>query len=82
MAADWAKIAGNERIEKIARGTVQFLSNNPDSKAAQVGAWFLVFNNVKDKATRQRAIQEIEKLGGKVIINPDGRAYAIPPKKD
>ncbi len=31
MAADWAKIAGNEFIEKSARGTVKFLETNPDS---------------------------------------------------
>ncbi len=80
MAANWARVPGDTRIEKSALDTVEFLSKNPDSKQAQVGAWFMVFVNVRDKQTRQLAKNKIEELGGKLILEPDGRVFAIPPK--
>jgi hypothetical protein len=80
MAADWAKIAGNEFIEKSARGTVRFLETNPDSRAPRVGAWMLVWLNSKDEATRKIAKENIEKLGGKLVIVNDNQVMAIPPK--
>lgn len=80
MAADWAKEAGNKGIEQSARDTVNYLSTNPDSKQAQVGAWFMVFANTRDKETRLLAKSKIEALGGQLIITPDGRAFAVPPK--
>ena len=79
MAADWAKIAGNEFIEKSARGTVKFLETNPDSRASRVGAWMLVWINSKDEETRRLAKENIEKLGGKLVIN-NNQVMAIPPK--
>ncbi|MCU0536521.1 MAG: hypothetical protein MUD14_21750 [Hydrococcus sp. Prado102] len=82
MARDWAKVAGNTTIEISAQKTVNFLSKNPNSKQAQVGAWFLVFVNARDKETQQLAINKIESLGGKLIIEPDGRVFAVPPKQD
>ncbi|RPH90309.1 MAG: hypothetical protein EHM73_06695 [Chroococcales cyanobacterium metabat2.561] len=79
MAGDWAKIAGNEFIEKSARGTVKFLETNPDSRAPRVGAWMLVWLNSKDEETRRLAQENIEKLGGKLVIN-NNQVMAIPPK--
>jgi hypothetical protein len=80
MAADWAKIAGNEFIEKSARGTVKFLETNPDSRAPRVGAWMLVWLNSKDEDTRRIAKENIEKLGGKLVVVNDNQVMAIPPK--
>jgi imidazole glycerol phosphate synthase subunit HisF len=80
MAADWAKIAGNEFIEKSARGTVKFLETNPDSRAPRVGAWMLVWINSQDEETRKLAKENIEKLGGKLIVVNDNQVMAIPPK--
>jgi hypothetical protein len=82
MTAKWAKLANNPSIEKSALGTVQYLSNNPDSSTAQVGAWFLVWVNSQDKQTRQIAQQNIEKLGGKLVFGENGLVSAVPPKKD
>lgn len=82
MAAKWAKIAGDERIEKAASSTVKFLEENPDSKIAQVGAWFMVFINAGDDKTRELARFNIQKLGGKLESYPDGRVTAIPPKEN
>jgi hypothetical protein len=79
MAGDWAKIAGNEFIEKSARGTVKFLETNPDSRAPRVGAWMLVWLNSQDEETRRLAQENIEKLGGKLVIN-NNQVMAIPPK--
>ncbi|GFE68463.1 hypothetical protein [Chroococcus sp. FPU101] len=81
MAADWAKIANNPRLEQAARGTVEYLSNNPDSSQAQVGAWFLVWVNSRDKNTRTMAQNMIEKLGGKIVMGEHGQVFAVPPKK-
>jgi hypothetical protein len=80
MAADWAKIAGNEFIEKSARGTVKFLETNPDSRAPRVGAWMLVWINSQDEETRRLAKENIEKLGGKLVVLGDNQVMAIPPK--
>lgn len=80
MAADWAKIAGNQFIEKSALGTVRFLETNPDSRAPRVGAWMLVWLNSKEEETRKLAKDNIEKLGGKLVIVNDNQVMAIPPK--
>jgi hypothetical protein len=81
MAADWAKIAGNPFIEKSALGTVRFLSTNPDSRAPRVGAWMLVWLNSQDEETRKMAKENIEKLGGKLVVVNDNQVMAIPPKE-
>jgi hypothetical protein len=80
MAADWAKIAGNEFIEKSARGTVKFLETNPDSRAPRVGAWMLVWISSQDEETRRLAKENIEKLGGKLVVVNNNQVMAIPPK--
>jgi len=80
MAADWAKIAGNEFIEKSARGTVKFLETNPDSRAPRVGAWMLVWLNSQNEETRKLAKENIEKLGGKLVVLGDNQVMVIPPK--
>jgi len=82
MAEDWANRAGNEFITSLARDTVQFLSTKPDSRKAQVGAWFMVYANVPDKETKALAKRNIERLGGKLIFHENGRVQAIAPKND
>ncbi len=81
-AADWAKIAGNTFIEQSARQSVEFLKRNPKSKAPQVGAWMLVWINTWDPQTRKYAEDNIKRLGGQLIVHPNGRVDAIPPKED
>lgn len=72
-AAEWATIAGDERIAQSARNTAKFLSTNPDPRQAQVGAWFTVWTSSKDKSVRNLAELEIKKLGGTLTVYPDGR---------
>ena len=76
MAAKWAETYDNPQSQSLAanaRQTAQFLANNSQSKQARVGAWSMILSNAPDEATRQRAIKEIEALGGEVIVTPQGR---------
>lgn len=80
MSAEWASQAGNKTIAEAAKSTVKFLSTKPDTKQAQVGIWFMVWNNNKDERIRKIAQAKIESIGGELKIYPDGRVEAIPPK--
>ncbi len=79
-AAEWATIAKDKKIAQSASKTVKFLATNPDTTQAQVGIWFQVWVNSKEKMTREAAQENIEKLGGELKVYPDGRVEAIPPK--
>jgi hypothetical protein len=75
IAAQWASISQEKNSDKVAaraRETAQFLVKNPRSVQARIGAWVTVLSNAHDNATRELAIQNIKKLGGKVTITPDG----------
>ncbi|PZO40321.1 MAG: hypothetical protein DCF17_12040 [Shackletoniella antarctica] len=74
-AADWARQSSHPDAEFIAansQGTADFLALNPVSKQAQANAWASVLANAFDDATRQRAINRIEELGGTVTISESG----------
>ncbi len=79
-AAEWARIAGDERTAQSASDTAKFLSTNPDARQAQVGAWFMLWVNNNDQQIRQLAQRKIEELGGTLEVYPDGRVVAVPPK--
>jgi hypothetical protein len=84
-AAEWANTYSDEeskQIVSISQKTAEFLSKNPDSKAARVATWAMVLNNNVDEKTRKRAIREIEALGAKVVTNPDGTTGITLPAKD
>ncbi len=85
QAAKWASNYTDDESKQLAaisKKTADFLNRNPTSKYAQIATWTMVLNNQLDKKTRQRAIQEIEALGGKVIQNPDGTTKIKLPEKD
>ncbi|WP_392531543.1 hypothetical protein [Nostoc sp. C117] len=83
-AAKWARNFSDEESQFIATSsqkTADFLKRNPNSKYAQIATWAIILNNQVDKKTEKRAIREIEALGGKIIITPEGiRKIAFPPK--
>ncbi|MGD1920612.1 MAG: hypothetical protein ACFCAD_18055 [Pleurocapsa sp.] len=56
----------------------KFLADNPDSVEAQIGSWFQLLTNAKDDVTRQRAIDNIERLGGKIKFTPNGVSVTVP----
>lgn len=76
IGAEWAEMTGKEWSESEARrmeATAQFLATNPDSQQVQINAWFSALSNATDNKTKQRIIQEIEQLGGKIVTREDGR---------
>lgn len=83
QAAQWASEYSDSESQFIAQlsaATAGFLQENPDSKQAQFQAWQLVLFNATDDKTRQRAISRMEELGGRVILDSDGRInQLIPP---
>jgi hypothetical protein len=80
MTAEWAKIAGNEHIAQMATGTAKFLADNPDSRQAQVNAWGMVLSYAPDDNTRKIAIENIERLGGRVEFTDDNRFRIVNPE--
>jgi hypothetical protein len=74
-AAEWARQSPHPDAPFMAdnsQRTADFLANNPLSKQAQVNAWASVLANAFDDATRQKAIDRIEALGGQVTISETG----------
>ncbi|AHJ29623.1 hypothetical protein PN465_10370 [Nodularia spumigena CS-584] len=84
-AAKWASNFSDRESQSVAamsRQTSIFLSQNPNSKNAQISAWTMVLNNQFDEKTTQRAIREIEALGGKVTSTPEGNMISFPPSDE
>ncbi|MEH1941397.1 MAG: hypothetical protein V7L01_14435 [Nostoc sp.] len=84
-AANWARKFSDPESQltaNISQRTAEFLSRNPNSKYAQISSWAMVLNNQVDERSKKRAIREIETLGGKVIITPEGNPKILFPRKD
>lgn len=78
---EWASYYDDDRSRATsARMKVMsnFLADNPDSVEAQIGSWFQLLTNAKDDPTRQRAIKNIERLGGKIKLTPQGVTVIVP----
>jgi hypothetical protein len=85
QAAKWASKYDDQESKNvvlISQKTAEFLQKNPDSKFAQIATWTMVLQNNVDDKTRKRAIQEIENLRAKVVINSDGVPAVTLPEKD
>ncbi|MBW4620089.1 MAG: hypothetical protein KME17_12125 [Cyanosarcina radialis HA8281-LM2] len=87
-AAEWAKSYDDpesQNVASVSQATADFLAKNPSSKIAQVSAWEMVLRNAADRASCDRAISNIERLGGKVIktLGEDCNNFPVePPKED
>ncbi|MGV2831470.1 hypothetical protein [Myxosarcina sp. GI1(2024)] len=84
MAAKWADIVNDDRSKAVgnrAKVMAKFLKDKPNSIEAQIGSWFQLLTNARDKATRQKAINNIEALGGEITITPDGRVRVTVPEE-
>ncbi|MBF2057070.1 MAG: hypothetical protein IGQ45_07565 [Cyanobacterium sp. T60_A2020_053] len=71
MAAKWAKIENTEEslsVAQVAEGTAKFLATEPDNRKIAGSSWLTIALNARDEATRERALAEIDKLGGKVMV--------------
>ncbi len=84
MASNWAQTYDDEVSQSLAartKDTVKFLQKNPKSKIAQIGAWSMVLSSTADVKTQQRALQEIQALGGKILVSPEGQISIVVPKE-
>ena len=77
ISVDWAMQSSDPQAEAVAQlsqRSVDFLSQNPDSRPAQISAWTQVLASAVDDHTRQLAVQAIEALGGTITISNKGQA--------
>ena len=80
-ASQWASEHSDEEsklVASLSKKTAEFLEQNPLSKNAQISSWGMVLSHGTDKKTTQRAIRQIEALGGKVISTPQGNQIQFP----
>jgi len=81
MAIKWAQYH-DTKTAKIAadsaRQTAQFLASNPDGRLVQASAWMMIFSNARDDQTRKLALQEMKKLGAKVVVTPTQISVSMP----
>ncbi|WP_460193161.1 hypothetical protein [Thermosynechococcus sp. FA-CM-4201] len=74
-AAAWAEMNPDPQVRAAAeyyRSLAQTLRRDPDSRMAQINAWIWALVNAVSDRSRQTAIENIERLGGKVSRLPDG----------
>ncbi len=81
-AADWTQEredTKNTRIALSLQQTAQFyrdLVRNPDPeklRLAKINSWTTILANVNDRPTQEIAVKELQKLGAKVRITPEGQ---------
>ncbi|MDJ0842709.1 hypothetical protein [Crocosphaera sp.] len=78
MAANWADTYpeddqyNSKSVAQRRRQTVKFLEENPDSRKAQIAAWAQILTNAINEETVERALGEIQGLGGEIYATPDG----------
>ena len=78
---EWASYYNDDRSKAVTarmKAMSNFLAKNPDSVEAQIGSWFQLLTNAKDDITRQRAIDNIERLGGEIQFTPNGVRVTVP----
>lgn len=84
-AAEWASKYSDlesQNLATLSTLTANFLAQNPDSTQAQFQAWQIVLLNAVDDKTRWRAIANMEALGGRVILDSQGKIETLIPPSD
>ncbi|MFN4270761.1 MAG: hypothetical protein ACK4HN_09860 [Thermosynechococcus sp.] len=74
-AAVWAELNPDPQVRAAAeyyRSLARTLRRDPDSRMAQINSWIWALVNAVSDRSRQTAIENIERLGGKVSRLPDG----------
>lgn len=75
-AVEWARHSQNDENQNfinVTTDSIKFLEKNPDSRKAQIGAWLSILGSSQDAQTFKRVVKEIERLGGKVTVEPGGQ---------
>ena len=83
-AAEWASTHSDDRsqiVAQLSRRTAKNLESNPNSKAAQISSWLGVLETAVDDNTRQKALNRIQELGGKVEVSPEGNVKVKLPQE-
>ena len=81
----WAKFnndSDSKRLSILAAKSANNLASKTNSKIAQINAWLLVLVNAFDNSTRQKAIKNIEDLGGRITFKKDGTVSVQHPSED
>lgn len=66
QAAEWASFysdSESKNVEKISRGTADFLASQPDITKAQIAAWTSILSQTPDEDVQRAAIEKLEELG-------------------
>jgi hypothetical protein len=88
--AEWAErakfnavdLAETKIIAQVSRQTADFLSRNPDSKAARINGWSYILGTAVDRKTAELAIAELNKLGIEVEAKENGQFGIVPRRQD
>jgi len=64
-------------VAQASRDSAEFLRKDPNSKPARIAAWTTVLQGAVDKKTAQIAVNELDQLGMKVIIDSNGALKVI-----
>lgn len=84
MASAWAEQSDLPTAKNSAantKRTAKFLEDNPKSSIARVSAWTMVLSSSPDAKTQQKAIKNIEDLGGEIVVSPEGRINVKVPEE-
>ncbi|QDZ40747.1 hypothetical protein FRE64_12800 [Euhalothece natronophila Z-M001] len=83
MAAEWAsKNPDTERNANSLRRTAEFIEENPTSPIPKIGSWGMVLRHTPDQEVQEIAIENIQELGGDVIVDEQGRVQIEFPEED
>ena len=83
-AAEWAGYYNDPQSQEViarSQDSAAFLVRDPRSIMAQVTAWSGLLGQSRDSATRDRAMQELEKLGVTMRVDESGAVrFKVPPE--
>ncbi|MCW6037284.1 hypothetical protein K4A83_13530 [Spirulina subsalsa FACHB-351] len=85
LAAQWAtdyySDPESQNVAELSREMADFLRKNPASPTAQISAWLIILGTVQDDRTRQIALDQIQALGGRIELSPEGQIRVLPPSE-
>lgn len=82
MAAKWVQGTPYAEYGPMFEQTAAFLKKDPNSKPVRIASWATIYQQaaaIGDKRTQERAKQEIESLGGKILIKDGKLVIKNPP---
>ncbi len=80
MAAKWLQGTPDENLAKYFQLSANFLKKNPHSISVRFLAWNEIYQQAIDQKTKERAKQEMLKLGAQIEMTQDGEIrFVLPP---